>query len=169
MFVAGLDFTVAAQNSSSYVWDFSDGSTLATGSSNAIHIYTVAGDYIPKIILTDTAGCNVPVIGTDTITVIDVRAEFVRNPGRLCDHGNVTFTSTSIANDLITDHQLCEPVNRVQPSIQLELWRWYAFNTECTHTPVQCCWRLPGWPFSHRSIWLQGFAGKKQLYRYLVA
>src|SRR5690606_20797553 len=100
-----VNFTLNSQNASSFVWDFSDGNTLPSLTTTATHTYTTAGDYIPKLVLVDTAGCSVPIIGADTIRVHDVTAGFETNVNTLCDAGSIYFTNTTVANDYIVGYE----------------------------------------------------------------
>ncbi|MBA2501177.1 MAG: PKD domain-containing protein [Chitinophagaceae bacterium] len=96
-----VKFIASTHNRSSFIWDFSDGNTLATTDSVVSHTYTIPGNYLPKMILIDPTGCSVPIVGTDTIRVMDVTAGFEMDKNILCDEGNVQFINTTETNDLI--------------------------------------------------------------------
>ena len=98
-------FTAATQSRLSFIWDFNDGNTLFTTDSVVSHSYTIPGKYVPKMILTDAMGCNVPINGIDTIKVNGVNVAFEADTLTRCNSGNVVFTNTSAANDIITDYQ----------------------------------------------------------------
>lgn len=89
----------------SFVWDFNDGSVLPTKDSNVNHTYTTAGSFIPKLILIDSAGCRVPIVGKDTLQVIGVTARAEMNEYRVCNEGFIQFNDRSVANDYITGHR----------------------------------------------------------------
>lgn len=96
------NFTATTGKNTTFIWDFNDGSTIATPDSIVSHVFETAGVYLPKMILVDTTGCKVPVTGVDSIKVFEVFASF-SNPGTtLCDSGQVAFTNTSTGNDIIT-------------------------------------------------------------------
>lgn len=99
-----VNFSAKTQNTTSFVWDFSDGNTLFGNNNSTIHEYTSAGDFIPKIILTDAAGCTVPIVGDDTVRVYQVTAAFEASVHRLCKEGYVQFTNKTISNDLISSY-----------------------------------------------------------------
>ena len=99
-----VNFTATTQDRVSFIWDFSDGSTLATTDSVVSHAYTIPGHYVPRMILLDAAGCTVPITGPDTIHVHGVQADFNFNPPLVCDSGLVQFTSTSVSDDAITTY-----------------------------------------------------------------
>ncbi|WP_121354280.1 PKD domain-containing protein [Flavisolibacter nicotianae] len=100
-----VTFNATTKNDASFIWDFSDGATEAGNKQTSSHTYTDAGDFVPKIILTDAAGCSVPIIGTDTIRVKSVTTSFDLGEARFCDGGTVTFRNHTVSNDLITGYR----------------------------------------------------------------
>lgn len=62
-------FHVSTESLVDYFWDFGDGNTLLTNDSNTVHIYQGPGNFVPKVILTNSAGCQVVLTGKDTIHV----------------------------------------------------------------------------------------------------
>jgi PKD repeat protein len=100
-----VDFTANTLNRVSFLWDFSDGTTVNTITPAISHTYTEAGEYVPKLIITDETGCSVPIAGTDTIKVVGVKAGFELDKNSLCNAGAINFTNTSISNDLITKYE----------------------------------------------------------------
>ena len=98
-------FTAATQSRLSFVWDFNDGNTLFTTDSLVSHSYTIPGRYVPKMILIDAMGCNVPINGIDTIEVNGVNTAFVADTLTRCNSGNVVFTNTSSSNEVIKGYQ----------------------------------------------------------------
>ncbi|MET0634428.1 MAG: PKD domain-containing protein [Chitinophagaceae bacterium] len=96
-----VTFTATTQNRSSFLWDFTDGSTQLTNDSIVTHTYTTSGDFIPRMILTDAAGCNVPLEGRDTIHVVGIRVDFESDIKNVCDKGFVVFTNNTVSNDYI--------------------------------------------------------------------
>ena len=99
-----VQFTGTGNGIKSYIWDFNDGNTIAATSSSIEYIYNTAGKFIPRMILIDSAGCQVPVIGKDTINVIGVTAKATMDTYRICNSGYIQFTDKSVANDYITAH-----------------------------------------------------------------
>lgn len=99
-----VNFTATTQNASSFVWDFTDGNTLSGSGASAQHEYTNAGEFIPKIILTDASGCQVPITGADTIRVYQVAAGFEADRNRVCQGASIQFSNKTISNDFITDY-----------------------------------------------------------------
>ena len=79
-----VGFNVQSTDAVSYLWDFNDGTTLNSTDTFALHTYTNAGGYMPKIMLMDEKGCKVPVMGKDTV---QIRAPFkmaINKPGKVC-------------------------------------------------------------------------------------
>ena len=99
-----VNFAVSSQPGVSFIYDFDDGTLLNTTVTSATHTYTIPGFYLPKVILKNSAGCNVPIIGLDTIRVTGVAAAFTADTLSRCDNGFVTFTNTSVTNDVITSY-----------------------------------------------------------------
>jgi gliding motility-associated-like protein len=99
-----VTFTASTQNNISFIWDFSDGNTVATTDSVITHVYIIAGDFVPKVILQDASGCSVPIFGNTTITVMGVDVNFQPDVHLICDSGVVNFQNTTVSNDLITNY-----------------------------------------------------------------
>jgi gliding motility-associated-like protein len=101
-----VNFTGSTNSRNTFIWDFNDGNTLSTADSVVSHTYTYPGYYVPKLILVDPAGCQVPVSGTDTIVVGDITAKLSFSTALLCDSGLVIFADSSLVmNDQITSYQ----------------------------------------------------------------
>ena len=100
-----VTFTAATHDRLSFIWDFNDGNTTATMDSVVSHSYTIPGLYVPKMILTDTSGCNVAIQGIDTIKVNGVISAFAADTLIRCNSGNVVFTNTTLSNEVITGYQ----------------------------------------------------------------
>ena len=95
-----VNFTAVSPDGPAYVWDFNDGSTLNTPDSTISHTYTIPGAYLPKMILVDSGGCQVPIEGVDTINVYGVKTNFGFDGLPRCDLGDVQFSDSSIINDI---------------------------------------------------------------------
>ncbi|MFI5195626.1 MAG: PKD domain-containing protein [Chitinophagales bacterium] len=91
-----VNFSASLTGSPTIVWDFSDGTTSAPSlSTTAAHIYSLPGSYLPKLILTDSNGCQTASPGADTIKVNGVRPGFIITPANLCPGSVFTCTDTS--------------------------------------------------------------------------
>ncbi len=100
-----VSFTATTLNNASFVWDFSDGTVQASTDSIINHNYTIPGLYRPKMILVDSAGCQIPVTGLDTIRVVGVEALIGLNQNLFCDSASIMFRDSSIIQyDVIQSH-----------------------------------------------------------------
>jgi gliding motility-associated-like protein len=99
-----VDFKGNTTDQVSFIWDFNDGATAATADPKVTYTYTRPGTYLPRMILKDASGCQVPVSGKDLITVYGVQAKFTTDKQSLCDRGIIRFEDISISNDLITNY-----------------------------------------------------------------
>jgi gliding motility-associated-like protein len=101
-----VNFAASTNGKSSFVWDFNDGNIHSGPDSNVSHAYIYPGKYVPKMILVDAAGCQVPIRGRDTIYVSHVNANFSFNSQSFCDSATVRFSDSSIAiNDLVSTYK----------------------------------------------------------------
>ncbi|MCS3797232.1 gliding motility-associated-like protein [Chitinophagaceae bacterium OAS944] len=101
-----VNFTGNTTDAVSFVWDFNDGATTTTTPVNptTAHTYDRPGSYLPRMILKDAQGCQVPVAGKDTLYVYGIQAGFTTDKQSLCDRGFIQFNDASITNDLITGY-----------------------------------------------------------------
>ena len=91
-----VQFTATLNNVPTIIWDFSDGVTQpANGASTTTHTYVTPGVYIPKLILSDGAGCLNSSAGFDTIRVDAVYAGYTNSPA--CEKTLVQFQDTSFS------------------------------------------------------------------------
>ncbi len=123
-----ITFTSKAVNTVQYVWDFSDGTTLTTSENKATHIYQ-PGSYVPKLILSDAFGCQVPIKGIDTIHAFDVTAVPTAISHQFCDSGTVVFTDSSYSNDIISNYHWIFPDNSTADGKQVS----HIFTTAGTY------------------------------------
>ena len=99
-----VHFAAATHDRLSFIWDFNDGTTTPTIDSVLTYTYTIPGIYVPKMILVDPSGCMVPVTGPDTIVVNGVNANFGFINHNFCDAASISFTDSSMSNDVITGY-----------------------------------------------------------------
>ncbi len=78
--------------SSSFFWDFGDGTTSTMRSP--VHSYPNTGVYTVKLIATNPNGCSDTLIKTDLIKVQFAQADFTVSG--TCEGSNATFTNTSL-------------------------------------------------------------------------
>lgn len=96
-----INFALQSQNAVSYIWDFNDGTAVQSSSLSQSHTYTTPGIYLPKIILEDSKGCKVPLLGLDTIRIYGIEANISSDARLLCDSGYVAFKDSSVSNDVV--------------------------------------------------------------------
>ncbi|GAB2822772.1 PKD domain-containing protein [Ferruginibacter profundus] len=87
-----------------YLWDFNDGNTLATTDSNLVYNYLLPGQFLPKVILEDQTGCQIPVTGIDTIKVTKSYVNFGVDDSLFCDAGIANFSDSTTTNGIITTY-----------------------------------------------------------------
>ena len=88
----------------SYLWDFGDGITQITTTPAVNHTYLSYGNFLPKLIMEDPAGCLIPLQGLDTILVTGANAAFAEDTTFFCDRGTVRFSDSTTFNDPIASY-----------------------------------------------------------------
>lgn len=97
-----VNFTTNIFGVPSMIWDFNDGVTQPVVNNAPVsHTYITPGAYLPKLILSDNAGCTNSSLGIDTIKVDEVTAGFVTTSA--CVNTPTVFTDTS--------HSLFQPIS----------------------------------------------------------
>lgn len=86
---------------SSILWDFNNGFTFNTTDTVVFYTYPGGGKFLPRAIMSDPAGCLVPVLGIDTITVEDIHADFDAADRFYCDTGAVQFNNLSTSYGIV--------------------------------------------------------------------
>lgn len=102
---AAVTFTAHTTDASSFLWDFNDGTTVNNTDSVVTHQYTHGGQFIPKLMLVDNAGCKVPVQGIETIKFIHLAAGFQQPTGNVCSGTGILFDNTTSSTDSIVSSQ----------------------------------------------------------------
>jgi gliding motility-associated-like protein len=101
-----VNFVSQTRNNATFIWDFGDGTTLATSDSMVSHVYNGQGLFKPKMILVDNNGCQVLVTGPDTIRVVDVIARVNLAQTTFCDSVKLSLKDSSISfNDNIVAYK----------------------------------------------------------------
>ncbi|WP_153799348.1 PKD domain-containing protein [Foetidibacter luteolus] len=84
---------VEAYNTSNYLWDFGDGTTIETADTFAVHSYLTPGVYNPAVIPKDGSGCPTNSFYLDNKVVIDTLSIAIKTqPPVVCDSSTVFFT-----------------------------------------------------------------------------
>lgn len=90
-----VQFTATSNNTSVYIWDMNNGVTQNTNTGSFSYTFTQSGKYVPKLILSDGASCQVPLQKNDTVTVDHLAADFsFSSVGNLCNTDTVYFNDT---------------------------------------------------------------------------
>jgi gliding motility-associated-like protein len=101
-----VNFVAQTKSNATFIWDFSDGNINSTADSTISHAYINPGKFRPKMILVDASGCQVPVVGPDTITVATVEAKISVTQTLFCDSASIQFQDSSRAfQDTIRQYQ----------------------------------------------------------------
>lgn len=99
-----VTFHVSTPGPVTYLWDFNDGNTLTTTDSNIVYNYLLPGAFLPKVILEDQTGCQIPVEGIDTIFVTKSYVNFGADDTLHCGIGIVNFSDSTTSNGVITNY-----------------------------------------------------------------
>ncbi|MEO7312337.1 MAG: PKD domain-containing protein [Chitinophagaceae bacterium] len=100
-----VNFVSNTQNTYFYTWDYNDGVTNFGRDTATTHTYVRLGDFLPKIILEDSLGCKLPVLGIDTIKIKGVKSHIKSLLTYLiCDSAFVAFTDSTVTNDTVQSY-----------------------------------------------------------------
>ncbi len=101
-----VNFSLATGNNVvKYLWLFSNSQADSTTVPSISFTYDSVGKYIPIVVLEDSTGCSVPVIGTDTILVTGSYPKFGYSNGIFCDSGTVQFSDSSATFGTVSGYQ----------------------------------------------------------------
>jgi len=100
-----VSFHVSTQDHLSFLWDFNDGTSVLSADSNIIHSYLLPGNFVPKVVLKDSAGCVVPVIGTDTVRLFSSKVKFGVSDTLLCNSGSISFYDSTTSGSAVTGYR----------------------------------------------------------------
>ncbi len=103
-----VNFTLTSgDNIVKYIWLFDNAHSVTTSVPFVSFTYDSVGIYdnpFPTVILQNSEGCSVPVVGTDTIKVDGSRPKFVSDKNVLCNSGSVQFTDSSFTVGTVTGY-----------------------------------------------------------------
>jgi gliding motility-associated-like protein len=97
-----ITFNVSALNAASYTWEFGDGATITNNQSSITHNYILEGHYVPKVTIHFSSGCDLLLIGSDSISIDKINADFTYTVEQFCGYSTLHFTSTSTSISGIT-------------------------------------------------------------------
>ncbi len=95
-------FVVNSSTKVSYIYDYSDGTSIETTDSVTTHYYLEPGAFLPKVILKDSTGCLIPVFGEDTVRIFSSKVNFGADKSILCDSGSVAFIDSTFSGSSIS-------------------------------------------------------------------
>ncbi|UAY50636.1 PKD domain-containing protein [Ferruginibacter albus] len=96
-----VDFKVTTESVLNYFWDFGDGNTIETQDSSISYTYLSAGDFKPKVILTNLKGCQIPLTGDNVIHVTKSIVNFGSPDSFSCFKKTITLTDSTKSNSVI--------------------------------------------------------------------
>jgi len=92
-----VTFNAVTKNATKVIWDYSDGNVDAGMDSAKTHTYKAYGQYIPKLVITDNAGCQVGIENPDTIHVSGIKPAYLFSTQTACDSSMAGFADASTA------------------------------------------------------------------------
>ncbi|WP_176112893.1 PKD domain-containing protein [Sediminibacterium ginsengisoli] len=105
-------FKAVAANTSYVVWDMNDGNTFALEDSLFNYTYAQPGNYVPQVLLTDNASCQVTIKGKDTIRIASVKAGAASRITQLCDSTYLSLTDSSTVTNARINNYLWTSVTK---------------------------------------------------------
>jgi len=105
-FACGADavtLTAEAKNTTSFTWDFGDGTLLDIRDTFAVHQYLTPGVYTPALIVKDGSGCSFPFFVEQKIVIDTLHFSITKAPQVVCDSALVYFSPDIVSvakNDL---------------------------------------------------------------------
>jgi gliding motility-associated-like protein len=99
-----VTFTASTPGPVTYLWDFNDGTTIATTTPSITYNYVLPGEFLPKVVLEDQSGCKIPVVGIDTIFVTKSDVNFFADDSVHCSSALVNFTDSTKSNRNIASY-----------------------------------------------------------------
>ena len=94
-----VQFQAVTKHTANYIWDFNNGITKETTDSIVSFSYEHTGNYLPKLIIEDSAGCEVGLTGTDTLRIGSVEAQMSLNAIGNCDSAQFSFSDSSLVDN----------------------------------------------------------------------
>ncbi|RYE16387.1 MAG: PKD domain-containing protein, partial [Sphingobacteriales bacterium] len=101
-----VNFTSTNTNTQVLIWDMNNGVTQTTTGSTTTYTYTQPGAYVPVLLLSDGVSCIVPVVGSDTIRVGNIVADFSILNNNLCQAGTVNFADTILTPGVVAGSRI---------------------------------------------------------------
>ncbi|WP_153799350.1 PKD domain-containing protein [Foetidibacter luteolus] len=102
-----ITLTAEAKNTTSYTWDFGDGTLVDAADSFAVHHYLTPGVYTPSLIVKDSNNCSFPFFLNEKIIIDTLLAAIEQQPAIACDSAVVQFTPRLVS---IAKNELQQPM-----------------------------------------------------------
>ncbi|MES2850596.1 MAG: PKD domain-containing protein [Bacteroidota bacterium] len=99
-----VNFNVITSDTLSFIWDFNDGTTYTTSDSSTNHSYLLPGSFIPSVVVKDSSGCIIPLVGTDTIKMYGSSVNFGAVDTSICFGDPVYFSDSSVAGSAVASY-----------------------------------------------------------------
>lgn len=104
LFSCGADavtLNAEVKNTTSFTWDFGDGTLLDISDTFAVHQYLTPGVYTPALIVKDALGCSSSFFLETPIVIDTLHFDMKNNPAVICDSAQVIFSLdiTSVARN----------------------------------------------------------------------
>jgi len=97
--------TATTQPKTQLTWDFGDGIISSTTIPSVSHVYSIAGLYVPKLLVEDSNGCVITVPGVDTFHVAQLATAISVHQQLNCDSAQVFLADSSqVLFDRITQY-----------------------------------------------------------------
>ncbi|WP_170971087.1 PKD domain-containing protein [Ilyomonas limi] len=90
-----VTFNAITKNATKVIWDYSDGNVDEGMESTKKHTYNEYGQYIPKLVITDNAGCQVGIENPDTIYISGIKPAYLFSTQTACDSSMAGFADAS--------------------------------------------------------------------------
>lgn len=100
-----VSFNVVSHDSLSYIWDFNDGNTFSSGDSSTIHTYTSPGTFLPSVVVKDTGGCILSLVGIDTIRLYSSKVKFIAADTAVCFGDSIYFSDSTFSGSTISGYR----------------------------------------------------------------
>ncbi len=96
-----VTLSAVAANTTSYTWDFGDGTLTDATDTFFVHNYLTPGSYTPSLVVKDGNQCSFPFFLDKPIIIDTLHLSINTNPAIICDASGVLFTPdiVSVAKD----------------------------------------------------------------------
>lgn len=100
-----VNFIASSSDKVNFTWDFNDGVSVTTADSLIVHTYTSPGSFVPSILLLDSSGCVISVIGKDSVKLYSSRVNFGTPTTTYCFGTPVQFSDSTFSGSNVTAYR----------------------------------------------------------------